>query len=1025
MMNRKRFLLMIGLMILFGTILTFFRIQWVKTFNEAGEHPVIEKGELDLRNWDFSENETVPLNGEWTFLPYELIEKGSDIMNRAEQSLIKVPGDWSETLNPADKESFGYGTYHLRILVNPDEQQTYSMQVPSVRSASALYVNGLYSGKSGEVSDNEKDAHAFNVPYLSSTIRADEAGVIDIVLQATNFADPRSSGLVRSIKFGYEDKIIADSRLSTILQVMTAVILLVFAIFSIILYSIGIRDRRFIYFAIALIVNAFSSLMSGDEKVLFNYVPLDYTFTFKWAFTMLIIFGWSMVHCVKPQIQSLSKRFLPIYSTVSVMSIVVAMVLPLEALDYASVFSLAFVLISAILTAVALLIGRKEYKGGVWLALSAIALASHFGWWIYTLSTGLKVIYYPFDLMIAIICFGGVWFKQYHEMHLETKKLAEELRLADEAKNTFLANTSHELRNPLHSILNLSEAILERERTMLQERSVKDLETVLSVSRRMSTMVTELLDLEQIEKGTPHMAWQPCSIKAIASGVVDMLDYTIEGKPIQLICKIPVDFPLIMADEKRMIQILFNLVHNAIKFTNEGEITIDAHKKGDYAEITISDTGIGVTEQEMQAIFEPYKQVHYRQSGGFGLGLSICKKLVELHGSQLNMNSIIGEGSTFSFKIPLADDEALTEMTLHSVESFQLSDYIESTTEGATTVSIKNPRILVVDDDAVNLQVVKAMLEVESYFVKAVLSGEEALVLLAAGEWDLVISDVMMPGMSGYELTGRIRERFTVTELPVLLLTASSGPLDLENGFIAGANDYVRKPMESLEFKSRVRALVSVKQSMQEKLEIEAAWLQAQIQPHFIFNTLNTIIALSEIDLGRMRKVLEAFSHLLRGKFRFDERDEMVPIDKELGLIRSYLHIERERFGDRLNLTWAVDDHISCLIPSLTIQPLVENAIHHGIMKRLEGGSLMIQVKREDGYVLVTVEDDGVGMTQACADKLLTETVGERSSIGLFNTNLRLKRRYGRGLEINSEKGIGTSVSFRVPDELVLGKRVE
>lgn len=148
-------------------------------------------------------------------------------------------------------------------------------------------------------------------------------------------------------------------------------------------------------------------------------------------------------------------------------------------------------------------------------------------------------------------------------------------------------------------------------------------------------------------------------------------------------------------------------------------------------------------------------------------------------------------------------------------------------------------------------------------------------------EWDLVISDVMMPQMSGYELTQIIRQRFSMTELPVLLLTARSQPADIENGFLSGTNDYVTKPVDALELRSRVHALTSVKQSMHERLRMEAAWLQAQIQPHFLFNALNTVIALSQIDVNRMNKVLEAFSRLLRGKFQFDNINEFAPIEKK------------------------------------------------------------------------------------------------------------------------------------------------
>lgn len=1016
--------MMVVVVILFAFVLTFFRLQWIKTFNEIDEQPIIENGELDLRDWDFSEGQTISLDGEWAFYPYENITGESTSNNNRKNQYINVPGDWSETLNPEDGSPYGYGSYRLRILVDADQNQTYGLQVPSVRSSSALYVNGLYSGKSGEVANNEKDAHALNVPYSSSSIRADEDGVIEIVLQATNFEDPRSSGLVRSLKFGYEESISAATKLSTLLQVIAAVIFIVHALFAGILYIIGIRDRRLLYFALALIASAISNVMGGDEKILFHYITMNYTGSFKLSFSLLIIYGWAMVQCVKPQIQTLVPWFLPVYSAISVGVIVVVAILPLESLNFASSFSMPYVMISAFITALALLLGKNEYKGSLWLAFSSIALASHIGWWIYALQTGLKVIYYPFDMMIAVICFSGVWFKQYHQMHMETRELATELQKADKVKDEFLANTSHELRNPLHSILNISQAVLERERLSVQGRSAKDLETVLSISRRMSLMVDELLDMTRLQEGKPQLQLHPCSLQAVTVGVVDMLDYMIVGKPIQVINKIPADFPLVMADEKRLIQILFNLLHNAIKFTNQGEIKIQVSMQEEKAQIMITDTGVGMGEEALRTIFEPYAQEHNGEGGGFGLGLNISRKLVELHGGTLQVQSVLGEGSTFRFAIPLADlsaeeaaitSELKSSIQLNYQERTRDENHLDATAEAQLELTFERLRILVVDDDPVNLQVIETMFSEENYTIETVLSGEEALALLDVKEWDLVISDVMMPQMSGYDLTRRIRQRFTITELPILLLTARSQPTDIENGFLAGANDYVTKPVEALEFKSRVRALTSVKQSMHEKLRMESAWLQAQIQPHFVFNALNTIMALSEIDLDRMHKVLEAFSHLLRRKFQFHNINMLSPIEEEIALVEDYLLIEKERFQDRLCVIWEIDKDLNVMLPALTIQPLVENAIHHGLMKRIEGGKLIVRIAKKGMYIEILVEDDGVGMEEAFVKERFEKEGNMQSGIGLVNTNLRLKRHYGQGLQIISAPEAGTTVSFRVP----------
>jgi sensor histidine kinase YesM len=323
--------------------------------------------------------------------------------------------------------------------------------------------------------------------------------------------------------------------------------------------------------------------------------------------------------------------------------------------------------------------------------------------------------------------------------------------------------------------------------------------------------------------------------------------------------------------------------------------------------------------------------------------------------------------------------------------------------------------VLAVDDDSVNLSVLVNILSPETYDVVTVTSGEEALAVLDRRDWDLVIADVMMPRMSGYELSRAIRERFSVSELPILLLTARSRPEDIEAGFRSGANDYVTKPVDALELRSRVRALTELKQSVRERLRMEGAWLQAQIQPHFLFNTLTAVAALSEIDTSRMRALLEAFSNYLRSSFDFQNAEQLVTLKHELGLVRSYLYIEKERFEDRLEVTWEVNEASFLRIPPLTIQPLVENAVRHGIMKRSRGGGIRIRVVEYEEYAEISIKDNGVGIEADKLQRILDpRSATTEKGIGLLNTDRRLKQIYGKGLHIRSIPNDGTTVTFRV-----------
>ncbi|ALA53025.1 MULTISPECIES: ATP-binding response regulator [Shouchella] len=602
----------------------------------------------------------------------------------------------------------------------------------------------------------------------------------------------------------------------------------------------------------------------------------------------------------------------------------------------------------------------------------------------------------------------------------------------NEHRDQFLANMSEEFKNPLHGILNMSHSVLKRERHMLQERSIEELETVLSIGHRLTLRLNDLIDMMSLQEGSLRLQKKAVSIQPIVTGVLDMLQYSTEVKRIKMVNQIAKDFPPVIADESRLVQIVYNLLHNAVKYTDEGIISVRAFKENENALIVISDTGIGMDEDILKRLFRPYEQANANETmieGGFGLGLSISKQLVELHGGTLEVSSAVGEGSTFTLSLKLA--ELKNEQDKSGDPAFEQSSSVvpplekkplymkEVEAQLATTqtslseLSHARPRILMVDDDPAHLQVLEGILSPEDYDVTMVTSGKEALAMLDAQEWDLVISDTMMPQLSGYELTRLIRKRFTLIELPVLLLTSRSQSKDIQTGFLAGANDYVTKPVKALELRARIEALTTIKQMVQEQLRLEAAWLQAQIQPHFLFNALNAVAALSETALDKMHDLLQEFSDFLRAKFQFQNMDELVPIEEELSLVRSYLYIEKVRFEERLEIDWQVEDS-DIKVPFLSIQPLVENAIRHGIMKRPHGGKVLIQVSNNKTHAVVSVEDDGVGMDDVQQQRILERKAASRSGVGLINTDQRLKRHFGTGLQIESEKGKGTKISFHV-----------
>ncbi|TKI58186.1 response regulator [Brevibacillus antibioticus] len=1031
-MKKGYVLLLLGLVVM---ILSGARILWMESFRD--QQASIKNGQFDLREWNAEDGDILLLDGEWEFYPSKWLidDRRQHGVDEKEPALIQVPGKWNEALHADKSTPYGFASYRLRLYVNPEKNLNYSIRVPSVRTASELYVNGRLLAQSGRVAESEDAYLAKNLPY-TTTFTADENGVIDLVIQAANYVDSRGSGIVRSIKFGTEEAITREMKISISTQLLAAVIFLMHSMYALILFLLGNKEKKLLYFSLVTLCSALTSVFSNDEKLFHQLFYIGIDWDFRLANIALVIGAYALLACTNHRELPYWSRVYPVYRVMNLGTVGITMFLAPH--QVIMLFPVYFLLggIAAGITMIAIFKKViKDIKSNLLLLFSILALTHHFIWTLIWRESGLSLVYYPFDMIISMGCLASVWFKDYFNMHANTKEIAATLERMNDHKDQFLANTSHEFKNPLHSILNMSQSVLNRERHLLQERSIKELETVLSVGRRLTLILNDLIDVMSLQEGNPRLQKKVIWIQPIVIGVLDMLQFNAELKSVKIANQIPEDFPPVHADENRVIQIVFNLLHNAVKYTNEGIISIQAFAKDGRAFIVIHDTGIGIDEDMQKRLFRPYEQASTSETmieGGFGLGLSISKQLVELHGGTLEMSSVLGEGSTFTFSLKLAHGEAEEEVAVavavarsfepSVIQSIPIQEKVEIPLATKLTALLEGnrncPRLLIVDDDPVNLQVLEAILPPDEYDVTMVTSGKEALAILDTKEWDLVISDIMMPQMSGYELTRMIRERFTLTELPVLLLTARSQPKDIQSGFLAGANDYVTKPVEGMEIKSRIEALTTIKHSVREQLRLEAAWLQAQIQPHFLFNTLSAVTALSEINLDKMRDLLYEFSNFLRHKFKFEDMDGLVPIETELSLVRSYLYIEKVRFEERLQVTWEIDDCGDVKIPFLTIQPLVENAIIHGVMNRIRGGKIKIRISVQETHAEITVEDDGIGMDEDQLQRLLERKADSSSGVGLINTDQRLKRRFGKGLHIESTLGTGTKVTFHVRNKL-------
>lgn len=396
---------------------------------------------------------------------------------------------------------------------------------------------------------------------------------------------------------------------------------------------------------------------------------------------------------------------------------------------------------------------------------------------------------------------------QLEALASETKAV-ESLKKADAIKDTFLAHTSHELRTPLQGILGLTEGLLTK---TLDAAAHEDANLIIQSARRLSHLVNDILDYSRLKERELVLNFTDIDLGVQVNKVVRSLEYISRSKSVAVINEIPVNSCFVRADEQRLQQILFNLIGNALKFTTKGKISVQAGAQGDLVEVGVVDSGMGIPRDKHIEIFEKFGRIDEGAASGTGIGLTITKSLVELHGGQIRVESTVGIGSTFSFTLQPA--QALSRLP-DTDSPAAIAPRVKD------TVNPGSGYVLLVEDDPIILLSTAEHLRRRGYEVATAHTGTAACELIAASPTPaLAILDLMLPDISGLALCREIRNRYSGRELPILMLTARSQFQDFLSAANAGANDYLTKPFETGDLFLRIDNLLSLAR-LRQNLEI-------------------------------------------------------------------------------------------------------------------------------------------------------------------------------------------------------------
>lgn len=840
-------------------------------------NPQAIAGVFDLTNWDFDKNGTAEMSGEWIF--YDQLFLTPDNISGVTDS-EKTAGRPSpfRLSDPAAGDhgthAGEYGTFQLLIKMPPVRHpMTLAMRGPS--AAYRLWINGLPAaddGVAGKLKTEETPGKR-GITFIPLILTKNDGAALELVLQiSSHYGRPVSK--TEPFRIGPQERITAQWDKARGFLIASVSILMLMGCYHLVLFAFRAKDPSPFYFAMfCLLWMTHFGAFSSNRWIIYyilpdlNYMTVDRIEMISYFFTIpfLLLFFQALFPDETPS-------FFPKAYVISACCL--SLFLFSEAwfvfggLTIAHMVSASAIVISLVILFRALIHKRPSamviFTGGIILDLCG---ANDMLYDLKLIDTG---YFMRAGLLVFILCQSwalarrsSLAFSSAENLFAQVQEKNIVLSNLDRLKDEFLATTSHELRTPLNGIIGIAESLLSGAAGNMTDAIRSNLAMIVYSGRRLARLVNEILDFSRLKNKDVSLVKKAVHIHATVRSVAAILEKTLSNKNVTLEIRIPDELPPILGDEDRIQQILYNLLGNAIKFTEKGLITILAEVSGEMVSVAVRDTGVGIPGDKIERIFEPFEQDNSHPPGngkGTGLGLAISRNLVELHGGKIWADSFPGRGSTFTFTLPLANaDSQAEQIPLNTIPD--IPDYYNDPIAFSSTVDVSFPgetipsgfTVLVVDDDPINLQVAANHLTTAGHAVQTAVCGIDALEKIDTGKTpDLVLLDIFMPGMSGHEVCRTIRAHHAPHVLPVVMLTAGNRTKDLLEGFAAGANDYLSKPFSGQELIARVNTQLQLKKA---------------------FDTLNENTRL-KIELTRRK---ETQQQLLLMQRRLSEMLDMVP----------------------------------------------------------------------------------------------------------------------------------------------------
>ncbi|TCC90312.1 response regulator [Pedobacter frigiditerrae] len=762
----------------------------------ANQLPIAKQGVIDLRAVSFETK--LALNGEWVFYWNQLIDPNAKPNN--EGVIVDFPKKWNDlSINGKQLPSFGYATYQLTLLL-PKNKSPFKIDIPDVYCAYRLFLNGKLVAETGKVSTSAKDFiphwqyNAFDVPAGTDTAV--------LILQIANYVHSKG-GIKKSLYIGEKTNMEMDRRYAEAIDLVLTGCLFMGGMFFIGLYLLGSKDKAILLFSLYSIVYCYR-IIGVDNYILHTLLPnLDWQFTVRIEYISLYLsIGLFGLYTRYLYPLDVNKTIVKLLCIICFLFGLTTLLLPpfyftqlITPFLFVTIFCIGYTLYIYIIS----YLNRRSGSG--YAMLSSFAMMFVFAisllhyWNIIPQLQGLTFCaYITFFFLQSLIL--------SYRVSYQLKKSREQAEQGLIAKSEFLSTMSHEIRTPLNSVIGMSHLLLKNNP---RKDQADQLDIMLFSANNLLAIVNDILDFNKIEAGKIQLDYTEIDVIAIINNIVAGHQNDAVEKDIDL--KFTTEDPItsrILGDPTRMFQVITNLVHNAIKFTNMGYVHLSLSKISETDQdislkIQVKDTGIGISREKQKIIFDRFTQADSstsRSFGGTGLGLAISKRILELQNSTLKVVSEEGKGATFYFV-----------QTFKKIAASSMYNEMKNVFTKEKETQLSGFSILLVEDNDLNVMVAQSFLKNWGAEVDVAKDGKQALDILDINKHQLILMDLHMPIMDGFEASKSIREKGINT--PIIALTANNKK-DVEKQVKeVGINDIIVKPFLPDELYQKVVSFIT------------------------------------------------------------------------------------------------------------------------------------------------------------------------------------------------------------------------